>query len=304
MLDPFADDLAKILCSKALRRAADKTQISTDPSARYIRTRGAHIDEVVAISAVTADLLGLNTSLAQAAAFGHDIGHVPLGHPGEEWVAKKMGLPFCHEVMGPIVAQRIERKGKGLNLTFQTLEGMMCHSGNTAREGMTPEAWVVRYCDKFAFIFADMNDLERMGLTLPNEVLRLASMFGSTQRERTTTAIAALMLESSEHGRVSFEHCELAQYFVSLRHEMYKVYRAVSQQNVGHILEPIVERLAALEMGDPFLLFALMTDKDINDLRSRLMIDVGDVLKTSAGEIIPHLKQIGPIDLCDSELDW
>src|SRR3990167_654868 len=145
----FVSDEAKLLSSKAYRVLGDKTQVFTFPKTPLIRTRKTHVMEVAACSAITSELLGLNTDLVRAAAWGHDIGHVPFGHQGESWMAKAMGQPeFCHEAMGVIVAQKIERRGRGLNLCHETLECMYRHSGNTAKDGMPAEAWILRYMDK------------------------------------------------------------------------------------------------------------------------------------------------------------
>src|SRR3989344_5548040 len=209
----FVSDEAKLLSSKVFRVLSDKTQVFTLPRSPLIRTRKTHVLEVAAVSVVASELLGLNTDLVRAAAIGHDIGHVPFGHQGEAWMAKAMGRPeFCHEIMGPIISQKIERKGIGLNLTWHTLEAMMCHSGNTARPTMSQEAWVLRYIDKFTYIFHDINDIIiRMKYPVSQELLNLADFFGKTQRERTTTAIAGLVIESEKYKRVSFEHSELGQ---------------------------------------------------------------------------------------------
>src|SRR3989338_3319472 len=219
MHDGFVSDEAKILSSKTFRALRSKTQVFTFPQNTMIRTRQAHVHEVVACSVVCADMLGLNVNLVRAAACGHDIGHVPFGHQGEAWMAKAMGRPgFCHEIMGPVIAQKVERKGTGLNLTWHTLEAMLCHSGNTARSGISQEAWTLRHTDKFTYIFHDINDIVgRMKYPVSHELLGLANVFGRTQRERTTTAIAGLVIESAECERVSFERSELGRKFQHLR---------------------------------------------------------------------------------------
>lgn len=299
-------DEARILCSKAYRLLGHKTQVVTAPQSALTRNRKTHVMEVTAISVVTADLLGLNIDLSRSISLGHDTGHVPFGHQGETYMARAMGRKdFCHEVMAPIVAQKIERKGKGINLTFQTLEGMMCHSGNTAREGMTQEAWNVRHTDKFAYIFADYNDVTmRLKYPVSSELAILMNEFGSSQRERTSTAMAALIVESKECGKVSFEHSNYAKKFKRLRELMYEVYPRITQQNPQSVMEPVLEFLAHLGIGDPFLLLALMTDRDVIHLASQPMKDMSHLHQTAIGEIIPHLADIGSIDLCDPCLNW
>lgn len=302
----FVSDEAKLLSSKVFRVLGDKTQVFTFPRNPLIRNRQAHTMEVVACSIIASELLGLNTDLVRAAAIGHDIGHVPFGHQGGDWMAKAMGRPeFCHEIMAAVIAQKIERRGQGLNLTWHTLDAMMRHSGGTARAEMSQEAWTLRYTDKITYIFHDVNDIiERMRYPVSQELRELVNVFGASQRERVTTAIAGLVIESAECGHVSFEHSELGEKFNRLRTLMYGVYVHVTQQNVRYTMEPVLEFLTMLNIGDPFLLLALMTDKDVAMLASQPMKDMQAFNRTAISEIAPYLQTIGKIDLCDPDLNW
>jgi dGTPase len=304
--NPFVSDEARILSSKAFRVLRGKTQVFTFPNSALIRTRLAHTLEVVAVSVITSELLGLNTNLVRAAAIGHDIGHVPLGHQGEMWIVKAMGRPeFCHEVMAPIIAQKIERQGRGLNLTHQTLEAMMRHSGDKATDTMSQEALVLRYTDKITYIFHDVNDIvERMRYPVSDDLRASVNYFGNNQRERTSTAIAGLAVESAECGRVCFQHSELGQKFAHLRDLMYEVYVRVTQQDVESIMRPVLDFLSMIKVGDPFLLLTLMTDKDVASLAAQPMKDMQAFNHTAISEIVPHLQKIGKVDLCDPDLDW
>lgn len=302
---PFLGDEPKILCSTGYRTLGYKTQVFSHPQNPLIRNRQTHVGEVVAVSVIIAAMLGLNIDLVRAAALGHDIGHVPLGHQGEAWMAKEMGKPFCHEIMGVVRAQRIERRGRGLNLTWETLDAMMRHSGNFAIPEMSQEAWIVRYADKFAYIFHDINDIgKRLNYPFSKELVDLFSEFGKDQRERTTSAIAALVVESSEMDKVSFEESELGRKFNRIRSLMYDVYPRVTQQNVQDILGPIVDWLKRLGHGDPFLLLALMTDRDVRELSNLTMKDYPAFRQTAAYEVVEHLSDIGEVDLCDPGLNW
>ena len=302
----FVSDEAKILSSKVFRVMGDKTQVFTSPKNPLIRNRKDHVLEVVAVSVIASEMLGLNTDLVRAASLGHDIGHVPFGHQGEAWMQKAMSrFQFCHEVMAPIIAQKIERKGGGLNLCYETLEAMMCHSGNTAKEGMTQEAWLLRYTDKFAYIFHDVNDIfSRMKYPSSMEILNLVSEFGDSQRERVTTAISALVVESAESGYVSFTNSELAKRFKRLRELMYEIYPCVTQQNVSYTMEPLLEFFTMIKIGNPFLMLALLTDKDAIMLASETMKDMQAFNRTSLSEISPYLDKAGDIDLCNPDLNW
>ncbi len=302
----YVSDEAKLLSSKAFRLLKHKTQVFTSPKNPLIRDREAHTMEVVAVSVIASEMLGLNSNLVRAAAIGHDIGHVPFGHQGEVWMAKTMNCPqFCHEAMGPIIAQKIERRGKGLNLCHETLEAMLCHSGKNANEKTTQEAWTLRYTDKIAYLFHDVNDIIfRMKYPVKPELIKLINEFGDSQRQRTTTAIAGLVIESGESGRVRFEHSEIAKKFSRLRELMYEVYVCVTQQNVRYTMEPVLEFLQMIHVGDPFLLLALMTDKDAIMLAQEPMKDMQAFNRTAVSEITPYLDDIGRIDLCDPDLNW
>jgi len=177
-VDPFMIDAAlKLMPSRGLRRSARHTQVVPDPTNLHIRTRRSHTDEVCSIAVTLAFALGANPWLCLAGALGHDIGHTPLGHTGEMFLAKKTGRPFRHEVFGLVVTQHIERSGHGLNLTKQTLQAMHRHSRG-AKElvvgNLSIEEAIVMFADKIAYLFADYNDIIRLqkggGWTcLPND---------------------------------------------------------------------------------------------------------------------------------------
>lgn len=303
---PFLSDEAKIESSKSWRTLQYRTQVFTNPKNQMVRTRLTHTMGVVADSIIAADMFGLNINLVRAGAMGHDTGHVPLGHAGEIWMAQQMGKnEFCHEILGPIRMQLIERRGRGVNLTFEVLEAMLRHSGNLAVQGMSPEAWLLRHTDKVEYLFHDWNDIAvRMEYPMPIELRKIVEAFGKNQRQRVSTAIAAIVVESAEMGRVSFEESEPAQLFKRLRTMMYDIYPRVVQQKVDDILGPVLDFLSTLGLGDPFLLLALMTDRDVELLRENNMRSLEDLKDTSIFEMIKYLDDIGPIDLCNPDLDW
>ena len=306
MEDPFVADEDKLLASKTYRALAYKTQVFTLPETHLVRSRLLHVMEVVGTTVLASEMLGLNTSLARAAAIGHDVGHVPFGHQGEACVAQLMGKPnFCHEVMGPVVTQHIERKGLGLNLTHETLDAMMRHSGNFATDDMSPEAHVLRYTDKITYLFHDYNDIVvRAHYPISRELESLFEEFGHDQRARRTTAICAMVVESVESGRVCFDQSDWAKKFRRLRELMYEVYPKVTQQNVMATMEPTLEFLQLLGLGDPFLLLALLTDREVETIAAATMKDANLFRHLGISEITPYLENIGAVDLCDSDLNW
>jgi len=200
---------------------------------------------------------------------------------------------------------RFERRGCGLNLTHETLDVMMRHSGRLIDPGMSQEAWLLRYTDKFSYIFHDVNDIfVRMRRPMQSELKNLVNLFGENQRERTTTVISGLVIESAECKRVSFELSELGRMFSKLRDLMYEIYPHVTRQNVAECMEKIYDFLTMLSIGDPYLLLALMTDKDALLIANSVMSDQDLFNQTALCEISPHLEEIGKVDLCDPCLDW
>ena len=110
-LDPFFLDREKIRLSKSYRRLADKTQVFPTDLHSNVRNRLIHTNDVVNLASLFANILGLNVYLAEAIAYGHDIGHTPFGHLGERLICDLSKKEFTHNVMSVVVAQKVERKG-------------------------------------------------------------------------------------------------------------------------------------------------------------------------------------------------
>src|SRR6266436_9815143 len=168
----FAVDRDRIVHSKAFRRTKHKTQVFLAPVGDHYRTRLTHILEVNSIGRSMATSLRLNEDLVEAMALGHDIGHTPFGHIGEELLARFLPEGFRHNQQSVRIAERIEKNGKGLNLTHEVRDGILKHSAPT--EGgleetawgvpETPEGWVVRLADKIAYLHHDIDDAMRAGI--------------------------------------------------------------------------------------------------------------------------------------------
>jgi len=282
-----------------------KNQVASSPLTPYIRDRATHVAEVMAHATRIAEHLGLNTHLSLSIAAGHDIGHVPFGHQGEHYLAKKMDRSFTHEVMGVVVAQHIERRGEGLNLTHETLDGMYRHSGNNASSDMTPEAWVVRYADKIAYLFADYNDFRRLRWKCSSELDDIMDWFGRNQRDRTFRTMVALCEESSTVGKVSFSASEPARMFDTMRKLMYEEYSYVVEQDVGRILDPIYDFLERSALVPPWIGIALLTDSEVCQLAcDRRMLNSKTIMDTGLGEIIETYPTLASVDVLDLDLDW
>ncbi len=201
----FAVDRDRIVHSKAFRRTKHKTQVFLAPVGDHYRTRLTHILEVSQIGRSIARALRLNEDLVEAMALGHDIGHTPFGHVGEELLAKFLPDGFRHNAQSVRIAERLEKNGAGLNLTHDTLDGILKHSApteggvETAAWGVpeTPEGWVVRYADKIAYLHHDIDDAMRAGIIaeadLPNDI---RAALGRDRAERLDTMIYDVIVNS------------------------------------------------------------------------------------------------------------
>ena len=318
VLDPYRLDSKKLRNSKGYRRLGGKTQVYSLPDNPHVRTRLIHTDEVVSIAVTIAEILGLNVTLTEAIAVGHDIGHTPYGHLGERFLAKVTGKEFRHEIMSVTVAQHIERKGSGLNLTYETLLGMFNHSrGKRALEIDTAiplECTVAMYADKIAYTFSDFNDASRYGY-LNKEKHRadkeLWESLGKDQRDRTLNCVKALVEESAEKGFISFADSDIANRYRRLRDWMYqRIYGEVNWKIQETILEQAYEffqKDSFFGGCDPVIPLALLTDRDVemigDILRASKRLDIDGIRGFGIMEIIPHIRWKG-VDPFDPDLDW
>ena len=194
----FQVDRDRIIHSKAFRRTKHKTQVFLAPIGDHYRTRLTHILEVTQIGRSMATALELNEYLVEAMAIGHDIGHTPFGHTGEELLGTFLPEGFRHNQQSVRIVERLEKNGKGLNLTREVRDGILKHSAPTEGglqdaawgEPETPEGWVVRYADKIAYLHHDADDAIRAGIIeetdLPGEV---TGALGRTRAERLDTMV-------------------------------------------------------------------------------------------------------------------
>jgi dGTPase len=197
---PFQRDRDRIVHSKAFRRLRHKTQVFVAPEGDHYRTRLTHTLEVTGISRTVARALSLNEDLAEAIGLGHDLGHPPFGHIGEDvldrCLLERFGHGFHHWEQSLRVVEVIERDGRGLNLTEQVRDGILCHSGRAPLPA-TLEGAIVRLTDRFAYINHDIDDALRAGLLeaelLPAEAIAVLGESGSAR-------IDALVHDLVEHS--------------------------------------------------------------------------------------------------------
>lgn len=297
---PFLLDSFSLSNSKAMRRIRNCAQvfpgIVVNP---YIRTRGAHIMEVAVLSEAIAVELGLNADLARAIALGHDIGHVSFCHVGEDFLAKQTEGLFSHAVFSAIIAREIEREGKGLNLTYETLDGIINHSGGRFVK-KTPnepeENVVVRIADKISYIFSDLSDARRFGYLKEKKLPKIIKIFGPNQRSAVNCCLEAIYRESAEKGEVSFIESPVALAFEEIKKWMFsEVYSQINDLFPNDlVLETIFNYLKEIFSNhDPVLSFALLSENEM----SILIKDLGAVKNYNRQEFIEHYQDFGILEI-------
>ena len=203
---PFQRDRDRIVHAKAFRRLKHKTQVFIAPEGDHFRTRLTHTLEVTQVSRTVARALRLNEDLVEAIGLGHDLGHPPFGHIGEEvldhCLRERFGTGFRHNEHSVRVVERLERDGEGLNLTEAVRDGILRHSSG-AGEPQTLEGRIVRLVDRIAYINHDIDDALRAGVVderdLPADEL---AILGATGSQRIDTLVHDLVEHSEAAGDV------------------------------------------------------------------------------------------------------
>ena len=213
----YQRDIDRIVHSKSFRRLMHKTQVFLQPEGDHYRTRMTHTLEVSRIAGTITRALGLNEDLAEAIAMGHDLGHTPFGHAGEDVLSQCLGKPFRHNEQSLRVVDILEKDGQGLNLTYEVRMGILGHTGDYWPE--TLEGQAVRRSDQIAYVNHDIEDAVRAGVldaaTLPKDC---TAVLGQTKSARITTMINSILTHSEEDVRMGTEEYEA---FLALRDFMY-----------------------------------------------------------------------------------
>ncbi len=201
---PFQRDRDRIVHSKAFRRLKHKTQVFIAPEGDHYRVRLTHTLEVAQIARTVARALRLNEDLTEAICLGHDLGHTPFGHLGEEALTPFLPVPFRHSEQSLRVVDHLERDGRGLNLTFPVRDGILRHSKlrsgithSAAGQSDTLEGEVVRIADGIAYINHDLDDAMRAGIVAMGDVPRAVhDVLGATHSRRINTLVADVIAHS------------------------------------------------------------------------------------------------------------
>ena len=216
----YQRDRDRILHCKSFRRLKHKTQVFLSPRGDHYRTRLTHTLEVSQLSRTIAKALHLNDDLADAIALGHDLGHTPFGHAGERALNEVYEGGFSHFEQSVRIVERLEKKGEGLNLTWEVRDGIRNH--RTAGSPHTQEGRIVRYCDKIAYINHDIDDAERAGILTEEDIpFALRSKMGFSTRERLNTLIHNVIENSLQPGIISMSE-DMEESMRSLRAFMFE----------------------------------------------------------------------------------
>jgi dGTPase len=267
---PFQRDRDRIVHSKAFRRLRNKTQVWIDPAHDHFRTRLTHTLETTGISRGVARALGLNEDLVEAIGLGHDLGHTPFGHTGEDaldaQLRRHFDRGFRHNEHSLRVVDVLERDGRGLNLTEEVRDGILNHTG--PNEPATLEGKIVRIVDRVAYINHDIDDAVRAGVLaqdeLPEDEIELLGQTGARRIDR----LVHDLVEASEGAGDIRQSDEVGAAMLALRSFMFeRVYlgphtreqHEQAREVIGEIFEQLRKRGEAADRIADYI--AGMTDR-------------------------------------------
>jgi dGTPase len=189
----YQRDRDRIVHAKAFRRLKHKTQVFLSPQGDHYRVRLTHTLDVSQIARTVARALRLNEDLTEAIALGHDLGHTPFGHLGEQALTPFLGRPFRHSEQSLRVVDHLENDGEGLNLTWEVRDGIVNHPWSMPPPS-TLEAQIVRFADRIAYLNHDVDDALRAEVLAPEDLPRgPMKVLGQTHSERINTLVTDLV---------------------------------------------------------------------------------------------------------------
>jgi dGTPase len=287
----FQRDRDRIIHAKAFRRLMHKTQVFISPDGDHFRTRLTHTLEMMQVSRTIARALDLNEDLAEAIALGHDLGHTPFGHTGEEALSRALAAhrrSFRHNEHSLRVVDKLEKGGAGLNLTLEVRDGILNHTGKGYP--FTREGEIVRVADRIAYVNHDVDDALRAGIIswedLPKRPL---SVLGEKMSVRIDTLVRDMISTSQKRGEISLSD-DVYEALMELRTWLFEhVYNPRSRENqkaagvvaalFGYYLEHPEER--AKSDPDPIVetvdFVAGMTDRYALATYRRLFLPRGEI---------------------------
>lgn len=201
----YQRDRDRIIHSEAFRRLKHKTQVFLAPNGDHYRTRLTHTLEVAQIARTIARALQLNEDLTEAAALGHDLGHTPFGHAGERALQDISTVDFHHYEQSIRVVEKIEKNGKGLNLTAEVKNGILCHT--KGEDAFTLEGQIIRLADRIAYINHDIDDAITAGMLKESDIPnKIREVLGKRKSERINSLVLNAINNSDKTIRLSDDY--------------------------------------------------------------------------------------------------
>lgn len=262
----FQRDRDRILHNKAFRRLKHKTQVFISPAKDHYRTRITHTLEVSQIARTIARALRLNEDLTEAIALGHDLGHTPFGHTGEEVLNKLLAGGFRHNEQSVRIVSVLD----DLNLCAETIDGILNHTGLV--NPFTLEGQIVKIADRVAYLNHDIDDGIRAGLIFEKDLpVQTLLLFGKTKSERITRMVKDIIYNSIGKDEVKMsEPFNIA--LLELRSWMFeKVYIGSSAKIEEHKAKKVITELFSYFIKNPDEIS--YKTKNIEDSKERMVAD-------------------------------
>lgn len=252
---PFQRDRDRIIHCKSFRRLKHKTQVFLAPEGDHYRTRLTHTLEVSQIARTIARALRLNEDLTEAVALAHDLGHTPFGHAGERALNALMPNGFRHYEQSLRVVDKLEKGGRGLNLTYEVRNGILCHT--IGMEAETMEGRIIRWADKIAYMNHDIDDAIRAGVLREEDIPQsITGVLGDSKTKRITSLLRSVV-ENSREGQVSMDprtfeaYEELSEFMVQAVYKNEKAKR--EEKKVPHIIQSLFSHYCNPDFLPPYL---------------------------------------------------
>ena len=269
----FQRDRDRILHCKAFRRLKNKTQVFLTPKGDHYRTRLSHTLEVSQNARTIAKALRLNEDLVEAIALGHDLGHTPFGHAGEDILNRVSTIGFAHNEQSVRIVEKLEKDGRGLNLTWEVRDGILNHQSKM--QPHTLEGKIVRLSDKIAYINHDIDDAIRAQIMSEEDIpLEIRKTLGFSTKQRLNTLVHSMISNSRDRDDILMAP-EVHEAMIELRSFMYSnVYKNPVAKSEEVKAKAMIEQLYYFYMEHPkFLPDKYQRMMDAGESQERVVCD-------------------------------
>lgn len=236
----YQRDRDRVIHCKAFRRLKHKTQVFLSPELDHYRTRLTHTLEVAQIARTISRALALNEDLTETIALAHDLGHTPFGHAGERALNDCSETGFKHYEQSVRVVVLLEKNGKGLNLTQEVKNGVLCHT--CGEEAFTLEGRIVRLSDRIAYINHDIDDAIRAGILSENDIPKdVIDVLGSSKSDRINTMVLSCINNGTDSIGMQPEVSKYADKLLDFLYE--RVYRNPVAKGEESKVDDMIKRM-------------------------------------------------------------